>query len=217
MLSSQFPPLWGGVGSVVHGQVERLAARGHEIHVIMRPIPGNMSVPPIEGNVTVHHVPMLGLPMAFTTSFAKNAVEKVIELGNDFDVVQSHSNMSLLQKRHYWDITSPICSTMHGTWLGERSMITWRDATPSFSSINDLAVMYLSPIFDVYEDYALTYSNAACIGCDNEMRAVRARGVHNVHGDDRIMRLSAGIDAQRAKYEPRSNSANFRHSTRIVC
>ncbi len=197
MISSQFPPLWGGVGSVVHGQVERLAARGHEVHVIMRPIPEGKSVPPIEGNVTVHHVPMVMLPMAFTTSFARNAVKKIIELGNDFDVVQSHSNMSLLQKRHYWDIASPICSTMHGTWQGERSMITWRDATPSFASINDLAVMYLSPIFDVYEDYALTYSNAAFIECDNEMRAVRARGVHNVHGDDRIMRLSAGIDAQR--------------------
>ncbi len=121
MVSSQFPPLWGGVGMVAFGQVVTLAARGHEVHVITRQLTPDKRVPPIEGDVHVHHVPMARLPMAFTTSFASNAVSKVLELGNDFDIVHNHCNMSLLKRRHYDDLSSPIVNTMHGTWKGERS------------------------------------------------------------------------------------------------
>ena len=194
MISSQFPPLWGGVGMVAYGQVMTLAARGHEVHVITRQLPPGKMVPDIEGDVHVHHVHMVRLPMAFTTSFASNAVAKVQELGNDFHVVHNHCNMSLLKRRHYKDLRSPVVNTMHGTWRGERSEISWRDVTPSLESANDLAVLYLSPIFDVYEDLALQLANAALIISDNEMRADRARGVANVHGEDRWIRHSAGFD-----------------------
>jgi glycosyltransferase involved in cell wall biosynthesis len=133
--------------------------------------------------------------MAFTTSFARHAVRRLLELGT-FDVVHNHCNMSLLSKKHYDRIPSPVVNTMHGTWRGERSEITWRDVTLSMASANDLAVLYLSPLFDVYEDYALRLSNAALIISDNEMRANRARNVTNVHGEDRWIRHSAGFDAQ---------------------
>ena len=175
MVSSQFPPLWGGVGVVAYGQVVTLAARGHQVHVITRQLPRGKRVPDIPGDVHVHHVPMAPIPMAFTTSFGRHAVTKVLELGNDFDVVHNHCNMSLLKRRHYDDIASPVVNTMHGTWRGERSEITWRDVTLSVESANDLAVLYLSPLFDVYEDYALRLSDAALIISDNEMRADRAR------------------------------------------
>ena len=195
MISSQFPPLWGGVGNVAYGEVVQLAARGHEVHVITRNLPQDKVVPHIEGDVHVHHVPMVKIPMAFTTSFGKNAVRKLMELGNDFDMVHVQSNMSLLQKRHYWDIRAPIVSGMLGTWKGERSMITWRDVTTSIESANDLAVLYLSPMFDVFEDYALQYSNANLIICAELFEAIRQRGVSNVYGDDRWHLLYAGIDA----------------------
>jgi glycosyltransferase involved in cell wall biosynthesis len=196
MVSSQFPPLWGGVGNVAYLEVVELAARGHEVHVITRRHPPEKKVPHIEGDVHVHHVPMVPLPMAFTTSFGKHAVAKVMDLGNDFDMVHVQSNMSLLQKRHYWDIKAPIVSGMLGTWKGERSMISWRDVTPSVESANDLAVLYLSPMFDVYEDYALQYSNANIIICTELLEAIRQRGVTNVYGDDRWHMLYAGIDAE---------------------
>lgn len=196
MVSSQFPPLWGGVGVVAYGQVTTLAARGHEVHVVTRRLAPGKRVPDIPGDVHVHHVPMAPVPMAFTTSFAAQAVRKVMELGNDFDVVHNHCNMSLLARRHYSDLRSPVVNTMHGTWKGERSMISWRDVTPSMESANDLAVLYLSPLFDVYEDYALALSDAALIISDNEMRADRERGVTNVHGEDRWIRHSAGFDAE---------------------
>lgn len=196
MLSSQFPPLWGGVGVVAYGQVTTLAARGHEVHVVTRRLGKAQRVPDIPGNVHVHHVPMAPIPMAFTTSFARHAVARVQKLGNDFDVVHNHCNMSLLAKRHYDDLRSPVVNTMHGTWAGERSMISWRDVTPSLESANDLAVLYLSPLFDPYEDHALQLSDAALIISDNELRADRARGVTNVHGEDRWIRHSAGFDAE---------------------
>jgi glycosyltransferase involved in cell wall biosynthesis len=194
MISSQFPPLWGGVGNVAYGEVVHLAARGHEVHVITRQHPPDKKVPNIEGDVHFHHVPMVKIPMAFTTSFGKNAVGKLMQLGNDFDMVHVQSNMSLLQKDHYWDIKAPIVSGMLGTWKGERSMISWRDVTPSIESANDLAVLYLSPLFDVYEDYALKYSNANVIICTELLEAIRQRGVSNVYGDKRWHMLYAGID-----------------------
>jgi len=192
VITSQFPPRWGGVGNGIHRQVEALAARGHDIDIFTRARDRGMAFPPLPDSVHVHEVGMLKLPMFFTTSFARRAVKRLLRLGKEFDVVHSHCNMSLLQKRHYWNIPWPIVSTMHGTWRGERSTITWRDATLSLESVNDLAVMWLSPMFDVYEDYALRYSNAALVECDLELAAVRARGVKNLHG--RIVKLPAGID-----------------------
>jgi 1,2-diacylglycerol 3-alpha-glucosyltransferase len=194
VITSQFPPRWGGVGNGIHRQVEALAARGHDIDIITRARGRGMAFPPLPDNVHVHEVGMLKLPMFFTTSFARRAVKRLLRLGKEFDVVHSHCNMSLLQKRHYWDIPWPIVSTMHGTWRGERSTITWHDVTLSVESVNDLAVMWLSPMFDVYEDYALRYSNAALVECDIELAAVRARGVENIYG--RIVKLPAGIDTR---------------------
>jgi glycosyltransferase involved in cell wall biosynthesis len=210
-ITSQFPPLWGGVGNSVHGQVEELAARGHEVHVITRRIPPDAKVPPMDGNITVHHVPMLRLPMAFTTSFAKHAVKKLLELGNDFDLVHHHSNMALLQKRHYDRIRRPIVSTAHGTWRGERSMIRWKDVTASVESLNDLAVLYLSRVFDRYEDYAFQCSDAIIIECENEMRAWKDRGVRNIHGEDRVVQLAAGINSRRYRPENADPGVTERH------
>jgi glycosyltransferase involved in cell wall biosynthesis len=189
------------VGNSVHGQVEALASRGHQVHVITRELAPGAKVPPLHDNVTVHHVPMLRLPMAFTTSFAKHAVRKLMELGIDFDLVHNHSNMCLLQRRHYDEIGRPIVSTSHGTWRGERSMIGWRDVTASVESLNDLAVLYLSPLFDRYEDYAFERSDAIIIECENEMRAWRERGVSNEFGEDRVVKLPAGVDTGRYRPE----------------
>ncbi len=200
-ITSQFPPLWGGVGNSVHGQVEELASRGHQVHVITRRLSPGAEVPPLHENVTVHHVPMLRLPMAFTTSFAKHAVRKLLELGNDFDLVHNHSNMSLLQRRHYDEIRRPIVSTSHGTWRGERSQIGWRDVTASVESLNDLAVLYLSPLFDRYEDYAFSLSDAIIIECASELRAWEGRRVRNRFGDDRVVQLPAGVDTDRYRPE----------------
>jgi len=102
--------------------------------------------------------------------------------------------MALLRKQHYWELNAPIVSTMHGTWKGERSTISWRNVTPSLSSINDLAVLYLSPIFDVYEDYALRFSNAVLVESDSEIEAIAARGIKNEYG--RIVKMPAGIDTE---------------------
>jgi glycosyltransferase involved in cell wall biosynthesis len=137
-------------------------------------------------------LPWLKLPMFFTTSFARYAVRRLLELQAEFDVVHVHSNMTLLQKEHYKLIKLPIVSTMHGTWVGERSQITLRDLTFSLQSVNDLAILVLSPFFDKYEDYALRYSNAVLIGSRSEWEAIQRRGVKNIYG--RMYRVPLGVD-----------------------
>jgi glycosyltransferase involved in cell wall biosynthesis len=93
-------------------------------------------------------------------------------------------------------VRRPIVSTSQGTWRGERSEISWRDVTASVESLNDLAVLYLSPLFDRYEDLAFQLSDAVIIECENELRAWRERGVKNHYGEDRVVKLPAGVDTR---------------------
>ncbi len=190
MLSSEYPPKWGGVGIVAHFLANKLAAQGNEVHIFTRE--NKLVTPEQHDNVTVHKVPWLKLPMAFTVSFADHAVKAVKASDIDFDIVHVHSNMALLRRKHYEGLGLPVVSTMHGTWLGERSRITLRDLTPSLGAINDSSIIYLSPMFDGYEDDALTLSNAVIVESLSECRAISRRGVSN--RCRRIRRIPPGVD-----------------------
>jgi phosphatidylinositol alpha-1,6-mannosyltransferase len=67
-----------------------------------------------------------------------------------------------------------------------------RDITPSIESLNDLAVMYISPIVDPYEDYALTLSDGVTIDSVAQMEAVRARGLPSLC--PRMELIPEGVD-----------------------
>jgi glycosyltransferase involved in cell wall biosynthesis len=194
MVTSEFPPKWGGVGNGVHFQANVFAKMGYKIDIITRKQSKGMKIPPQHKNITVHQVPWLKLPMFFTTSFGAQAVLKIKELGNDFDVVHIHSNMTLIEKEAYYDIASPIVSTMHGSWLGERQELRLKNISMSLASVNDLAIMYISPFFDKYEDYAIRYSNAVTVDSISEMHAILSRGVKNLYG--RIVRIPEGVDTE---------------------
>ncbi len=208
MVSSEFPPKWGGVGNGVHFQSNVFAKWGYKIDIITRKMKG-VTRPKQHKNITIHEVDWLYAPMFFTTSFGRNSVKKIVELGNPYDVVHVHSNMALLYKKHYNQITSPIVSTMHGTWVGERSMLRLQDISfNDIKSINDLAIKYVSPIFDKYEDYALSYSNAATCDSIQEHNANLARpGVKNIYGKDRIVRIPEGVDVD--QFHPRNFQDGF--------
>ena len=156
-------------------------------------------------NITIHEVKWLYAPLFFTTSFARNSVKKILELGCPYDVVHVHSNMALLYKKHYNQIKAPIVSTMHGTWKGERSMLRLADISfNDIMSINDLAIKYISPLFDKYEDYALSYSNAATCDSIQEYEANIARPkVKNIYGKDRIVRIPEGVDIE--QFNPKNH------------
>lgn len=193
MVSSQFPPLWGGVGATTYWTAVKLAERGHQVDLVTRRFSKGQRTPDLPEGLSVHHVPMAPLPMAFAASFGNNAVKWLLGSEERYDVLHNHSNMCLLSHEHYDEVPYPIVSTIHGTWRGERSMISWRDVTPSLESLNDLAVLYLSPIFDQYEDHAIELSDAIIVQCDSEIEAIARRGVENRHG--RMVKLPAGISA----------------------
>ena len=88
MVSGEYPPRWGGIGSVVYHLAGHLAQRGHNISIITRAHKGR--APPQQG-VSVIEVPWLKAPMAFTRSYGKHALSalKVLHQREPIDVVHT--------------------------------------------------------------------------------------------------------------------------------
>jgi glycosyltransferase involved in cell wall biosynthesis len=169
-----------------------MAKRGHEVHVVTRK--QDIGYQSSHDNIKIHPVPWLKAPMLFTTSFGKNAVKWIRNSGIKFDIIHVHSNMALLPKKCYDMLDVPIVSTMHGTWWGERSTINFKSLSFSLSAVNDLAVMYLGPFFDKYEDYAIERSNGVITISYSECKALKKRGIKNRY--NRRIHLQNGIDTE---------------------
>ena len=71
MVASEYPPRWGGIGSVVFHLAGHLASFGHQVTVITR---SHSGMAPAQSGVSVVEVPWLKVPMKFTRSYAKNAL-----------------------------------------------------------------------------------------------------------------------------------------------
>lgn len=190
ILSSEFPPKWGGVGNEVYYQVNHLAGQ-HPVRfdVFTRTWPGTRPVLP--DAVAVHEVPWRRLPMAFTTSFGTNAIHQVLEEASAWHVCHVHSNMTLLPAWAYDRLTMPIVTSLHGTWKGERSRLRYGDIAPNLGGMNDLAVRWLSPFYDKYEDLAIRRSDVVLVECLAEMEAIRQRGLVS---EGETVLLSPGVD-----------------------
>jgi glycosyltransferase involved in cell wall biosynthesis len=174
VVSSEYPPFhWGGVGAASHTLANQLALRGHEVHIFTR----KHGMEPVKNhsNIRIHMVKWLKFPMAFALSFGKNAVPLVNAEGG-FDAVIIFGNMTLMRKQDFRELSFPCLTKMCGTWAGERSALKFGDISlTSVSGANDLAVLKLSARYDKYEDYALTYSDAVIVECDNEINALNER------------------------------------------
>jgi glycosyltransferase involved in cell wall biosynthesis len=192
MITSEYPPKWGGVGVVAYYLSTWMAKRGHEVHVVTRE--QDIGYKSSHDNIRIHPVKWLKAPMVFTLSFGKNAVKWMENSGLKFDIVHVHSNMAHRPKRYYERLKVPVVSTMHGTWIGERSTIHLKDVSPSLSGINDLSIMLLGPLMDRFEDHALRYSNGVITISYSECRALAQRGVKNLY--DRRIHLQNGIDVE---------------------
>ena len=192
MITSEYPPKWGGVGVVAYYLSTWMARRGHEVHVVTRK--QDIGYKSSHENIKIHPVKWLKAPMVFTLSFGINAIKWMENSGLEFDIVHIHSNMALLPRRYYERSKVPIVSTMHGTWVGERSTISLKDVSPSLSGINDLSIMLLGPLMDRFEDHAIRYSNGVITISYSECRALAKRGVKNLY--DRRIHLQNGIDVE---------------------
>ena len=89
MIAGEYPPRWGGIGSVVFHLAGHLAASGNKVSIITR---SHKDKPPEQSGVSVIEVPWLKLPMAFTRSYAKNALRalKNLHRKEEVDIVHIH-------------------------------------------------------------------------------------------------------------------------------
>jgi glycosyltransferase involved in cell wall biosynthesis len=204
MITSEFPPKWGGVGNYSFFHANILAQKGHKVTVFTRE--QDKIFTDHHKNLTIVPVKWLKLPLFFTTSMAKNAMMEIKEHQDEFDILQVQSNMALLKKYHYSWLKIPIISTLHGTWLGERSTVYYKHLSLNLASVNDLAIKWFAFLLDKYEDYAIRYSHAVVIGARSECREVSQRGIKNKY--DRVVRIQHGVDT--GSFEPDKKSSNFK-------
>ena len=122
MLSAEYPPRWGGMGSTVYHLSAALVELGHRITVITRDGGGKALE---QQGVNIREVKWLYAPMAFTKSYGKHALSDLKKLHSEdsVDVVHLHRPMISWTESQFKDCkenVAPIVSSLHGSWLGER-------------------------------------------------------------------------------------------------
>ena len=167
MLSGEYPPRWGGMGSVVFHLAGHLAQRGHSVTVITRNGAGK---PPSQEGVDVIEVGWLRAPMAFTRSYGRKALKALKKLHSKTPVDVIHAHLPLIswtrsQFRKVQENIAPVVSSLHGSWLGERDGMklaakykeaaTWRNP-------NDLAILLTGGWYSRYERAGILES-AICV------------------------------------------------------
>ena len=163
MISGEYPPRWGGMGSTVFHLSSKLAAMGHTISVITRSSKG--TPPHLEG-VRVIQVPWLKFPLEFTRSYGKAALRELTRLHADqpVDVVHLHCPMASWSNKQFDRCRreiAPVVSSMHGTWLGERDGLTLaaRYGEPAvWANPNDIAIRFMAGRYARFEKSAIQNS-----------------------------------------------------------
>ena len=163
MISGEYPPRWGGMGSTVFHLSSKLAAMGHTISVITRSSKG--TPPHLEG-VRVIQVPWLKVPLEFTRSYGKSALRELtrIHAVEPVDVVHLHCPMASWSTKQFERCRreiAPVVSSMHGTWLGERDGLTLaaRYGEPAvWANPNDIAIRFMAGRYARFEKSAIQKS-----------------------------------------------------------
>jgi glycosyltransferase involved in cell wall biosynthesis len=114
--------------------------------------------PPQQG-VSVIEVPWLKAPMAFTRSYGKHALLALKHLHSrePIDAIHIHLPLASFTRKEFRfmeDHIAPVCSSLHGSWLGEKQGViraakakesaTWRNP-------NDLAIRLTGKYYSKYE------------------------------------------------------------------
>jgi glycosyltransferase involved in cell wall biosynthesis len=156
IVSGEYPPRWGGIGSVVFHLAGHFVQLGHEVSIITR---SHSDVVPSQEGVDVIPVRWARLPMAFTRSYGKSAIKALKKLHSKkpIDIINAHLPLvSWKRKEFRWlqKHIAPVVSCLHGSWLGEkegvkraaaaRESATWRNP-------NDLAILTTAGWYSRYE------------------------------------------------------------------
>ena len=180
MLSAEYPPRWGGMGSTVYHLSAALSARGHRITIITRS--GGGTAPRIEG-VEVLSVGWIPLPMAFTRSYGRSAMRalKRLHARDQVDVVHLHCPMiswNAKQFKSCRENIAPVVSSLHGSWLGERDGLvaaSKQKEAAVWANPNDLAILLTAGHYAGYERAAIRGSSVCVANSEATKHDFEAR------------------------------------------
>ncbi|MDP6905879.1 MAG: glycosyltransferase family 4 protein [Candidatus Thalassarchaeaceae archaeon] len=170
MLSGEYPPRWGGMGSTVFHLSGALVRMGHRVTVITRRDKNaqrNPKIIPEQEGVNVRHVKWLPLPMAFTVSYGKSALRELLRVHekDPVDAVHVHAPMISWTEKQYSLVkekVGPVITSLHGSWLGERDgMIraAKHGESATWKNPNDLAILLSGKHYAKYERAAVRASS----------------------------------------------------------
>ena len=156
IVSGEYPPRWGGIGSVVFHLASHLVELDHEISIITRSHKGKV---PTQEGVEVIEVPWAKLPMAFTRSYGKQALKAIKKLDSrkKIDVINAHLPLvSWKRKEFRWleQNIAPVVSCLHGSWIGEKEGVKRAAAakeSATWKNPNDLAILTTAGYYSKYE------------------------------------------------------------------
>ena len=166
MVSGEYPPRWGGIGSVVYHLAGHLAARGHSITIITRAHKGRA---PAQQGVSVIEVPWLKAPMAFTRSYGKHSLRALKQLHASVPVDVVHTLLPLLswkRKEFEWVKANiaPVVSALNGSWIGEREgmkLAAKHRESATWKNPNDLAILVTGGWYARYEQAGIEASSVS--------------------------------------------------------
>lgn len=193
ILSPEYPPIWGGVGVYTYNLADILNKFGHEVHVITRRV-GNYKPQEAAGGIIVHEVPWVKLPLLFSLSFGKNSVAKLIDVGNDFDIVHIQCPYTSMSCKTIDKIGSPVVITMHGTWEGERNAL--KNENIIRLKKGDLAFYLTWPFLEKYERLMLLKSKAVIAVSTHSMGEILSYGLPEDTLRNKLNVIPNGVDTQ---------------------
>ena len=166
MVSGEYPPRWGGIGSVVFHLAGHLAARGHRVTIITRSHKGKA---PSQEGVTIIEVPWLKAPMAFTRSYGKHALKALKSLHKVEPIDVVHTLLPLVswtrkEFRYVEDNIAPVVSALNGSWIGEREgmrLAAKHREAATWKNPNDLAILTTGGYYARYERAGMLESSVS--------------------------------------------------------
>ncbi|MDP6011006.1 MAG: glycosyltransferase family 4 protein [Candidatus Poseidoniaceae archaeon] len=165
LVSGEYPPRWGGIGSVSFHLAASLARRGHQVTVITRKNRGKRA--PRQEGVNVIEVGWAPIPMQFTRSYGKKALKALKTLHRQQRVDVIHLLLPLISwtRKQYKTMirdVAPIVSTLNGSWLGEREgmkLAAKHREAATWKNPNDLAILLSGGWFSRFERSGILESN----------------------------------------------------------
>ena len=156
IVSGEYPPRWGGIGSVVFHLAGHFVQLGHEVTIITR---SHHEKTPSQEGVEVIPVRWAKLPMAFTRSYGKSAIKalKKLHAKKPVDIINAHLPLvSWKRKEFRWleKNIAPVVSCLHGSWLGEKEGVKRAAAakeSATWKNPNDLAILTTAGWYSKYE------------------------------------------------------------------